>query len=69
MGYVLAVSLLTWGGVFLYLLRLEGLTKALEKQVDRQEGNVSAGGLSQTEANSRIEAERMAAPAVTRTER
>ena len=33
MGYVLAVALLTWGGVFLYLLRLEQLTRAVEKEV------------------------------------
>lgn len=33
MGYVLAVALLTWGGVFLYLVRLEGLTRAVEKAV------------------------------------
>jgi hypothetical protein len=30
---VLFVALLTWGGVFAYLLRLEGLTRVLEKQV------------------------------------
>ena len=30
---VLLVALLTWGGIFLYLLRLETLTRALEKQV------------------------------------
>ena len=30
---VLAVALLTWGGVFFYLLRLESLTRSLEKEV------------------------------------
>ncbi len=28
MGYVLAVALLTWGGVFFYLLRLEKMARA-----------------------------------------
>lgn len=35
MGTVLIIALLTWGGVFLYLLRLERLTRALEKEVGR----------------------------------
>jgi hypothetical protein len=35
MGTVVIVALLTWGGVFLYLLRLESLTRALEKEVER----------------------------------
>jgi hypothetical protein len=30
---VLAVALLTWGGVFFYFLRLESLTRGLEKEV------------------------------------
>ena len=30
MGYILAVALLTWGGVFLYLLRLGALLKQLQ---------------------------------------
>jgi len=34
MGYILAVALLTWGGVWLYLLRLEKLTRQLEKSVE-----------------------------------
>lgn len=38
---VLAVALLTWGGVFLYLLRLEGLTRALEKEVSRREAEAA----------------------------
>ncbi len=30
---VLIVALLTWGGVFFYMLRLETLARALERQV------------------------------------
>lgn len=30
--FALAVSLLTWGGVWAYLLRLDMLTRALERQ-------------------------------------
>ncbi len=38
---ILLVALLTWGGVFLYLLRLETLTRALEKQVRDETLNAS----------------------------
>lgn len=31
--FVLAVALLTWGGVFFYLLRLDKLAKSLEDEV------------------------------------
>ena len=31
--FVLAVALLTWGGVYVYLLRLDKLAKALEEEV------------------------------------
>ena len=31
MGYILAVALITWGGVFLYLMRLEALAHQIEK--------------------------------------
>jgi len=34
MEYVLAVALLTWGGVFAYILRLEKLTRSLEREVE-----------------------------------
>ena len=37
MGYVLVVALLTWGGVFLYMLRLEKLAKMVEAEVRRIE--------------------------------
>jgi hypothetical protein len=37
MGFVLAVALLTWGGVFLYMLRLERLAKSVEADVRRVE--------------------------------
>jgi hypothetical protein len=30
---VLIVALLTWGGVFFYMLRLEALARSLERQV------------------------------------
>ena len=29
--FALAVSLLTWGGVWVYLLRLDGLARSLER--------------------------------------
>ena len=35
--FVLVVALLTWGGVFLYLLRLELLTRHLERQVQEMD--------------------------------
>ena len=35
--FALAVALLTWFGVFGYLLRLDALTRHLEKQVARQD--------------------------------
>ncbi|MBV9866612.1 MAG: hypothetical protein JO316_14755 [Abitibacteriaceae bacterium] len=31
--FVLAVAVITWGGVFFYLLRLERLARNLEQQV------------------------------------
>lgn len=37
MGYVLVVALVTWGGVFLYMLRLEKLAKIVEAEVRRVE--------------------------------
>lgn len=35
--FVLAVVLLTWGGVFAYLLRLDKLAKSLEEEVRARE--------------------------------
>lgn len=35
--FVLAVALVTWGGVFFYLLRLEQLARSLERQVEELE--------------------------------
>lgn len=35
--FVLAVALLTWGGVFLYLVRLDKLAKSLEEEVRARE--------------------------------
>ncbi len=37
MGYVLAVAVLTWGGVFVYILRLEKLARSVEADVRRVE--------------------------------
>ena len=38
MEYVLAIALLTWGGVFAYILRLEKLTRAVEREVEAARG-------------------------------
>lgn len=38
--FVCAVALLTWGGVFVYLLRLDNLAKTLEKEVRARELDV-----------------------------
>lgn len=38
---ILFVALLTWGGVFAYLLRLESLTRAIEKQVRDESASAS----------------------------
>ena len=35
--YILAVALITWGGVFAYLLRLQFLARALESKIDQQD--------------------------------
>ncbi len=46
MGYVLAVALLTWGGVFLYMLRLEKLAKSVEadvRRIEQQSAEVTLG--------------------------
>lgn len=34
LGLVLAVALVTWAGVWFYLLRLERLTRVLEREVE-----------------------------------
>lgn len=34
--FVLAVALITWGGVFAYLLRLNFLAKSISEKLDRQ---------------------------------
>jgi predicted DNA repair protein MutK len=34
---ILIVALLTWGGVFLYLLRLDNLTRELEKSIHHKD--------------------------------
>lgn len=33
---VLIVALITWGGIFLYLLRVEMLTRKVQKELDRK---------------------------------
>lgn len=45
---VLLVALLTWGGIFLYLLRLEALARALEKQVRNETLDASTREESKT---------------------
>lgn len=35
--FVLAVTLITWAGVFVYLLRLDGLAKKLERELKYRE--------------------------------
>ncbi len=35
--FVLAVALLTWAGVFVYLVRLDGLAKRLERELRARE--------------------------------
>ena len=35
--FVLAVTLITWAGVWLYLLRLDGLAKKLERELKYRE--------------------------------
>lgn len=35
--YVLIVALITWGGVFGYMLRLNALAKSVDEAVKRQE--------------------------------
>jgi hypothetical protein len=34
---VLAVALITWGGVFFYLLRMQSLIRSVEKEVERRD--------------------------------
>ncbi len=49
MGYVLVVALLTWGGVFLYMLRLEKMAKSVEaevRRVEEQSANLSRNSLA-----------------------
>ena len=38
MGYILAVALITWGGVFAYLVRLELLVRGLESLAKQEPG-------------------------------
>jgi len=35
--YILLVALITWGGVFAYLLRLNALARSIEESVKRHE--------------------------------
>lgn len=35
--FVLAVALLTWAGVFVYLLRVDGLARRLERELRERE--------------------------------
>ena len=36
--FILAVALITWGGVFAYLLRLNFMAKDIEEKIDRRNG-------------------------------
>lgn len=45
MGYILAVALITWGGVFAYLVRLEIMTR----QVEKLAADTAVGGSVSTE--------------------
>mgnify|MGYP001555585431 CR=1 FL=1 len=36
---VLIVALITWGGIFLYLLRVDILTRKVQKEVERKTEN------------------------------
>ena len=38
--FVLAVTLITWAGVFVYLLRLDGLAKKLERELKYREEEI-----------------------------
>ena len=51
MGYVLVVALLTWGGVFFYMLRLEKLARSVEaavRRVEQQSANLSRTAIADT---------------------
>ena len=51
--FALAVSLLTWIGVWVYLLRLDRLTHALERQArDLSERDAETGGWAEGGAES-----------------
>ena len=50
---VLVVVLLTWGGVFLYLLRVERLTRDIENRLGRQE-DLTTESVTETR-NSQVE--------------
>jgi hypothetical protein len=40
--FVLIVALLTWGGVYAYLLRLDRISKVLEEQASLRESETAA---------------------------
>jgi len=46
--FILAVVLLTWGGIFAYMLRLDKLARTLESQVKGRESEGVAGGSPET---------------------
>lgn len=51
---ILGVALLTWGGVFVYLLRLDAMARRLEKQLLVCERESSALDASAGEGTSRL---------------
>ena len=56
MGYVLVVALLTWGGVFFYMLRLEKLARSVEaevRRVEEQSANLSRAAIADTKSREK----------------
>lgn len=50
---VLIVALLTWGGVFFYMLRLEALARTLERDVKAHKGEAQDDGVIESVAAAR----------------
>lgn len=46
--FVLIVAVLTWGGVYAYLLRLDRISKQLDEQIKAREAEHSNAGSSST---------------------
>lgn len=48
MEFVLAIALITWGGVFFYILRVERLTRSLEREVEALTSQMPAASAEDT---------------------